>query len=239
MTTRLEQYKALPDSLKQIYSSELTSMLYDQLEGKYGIKDKIAFIDTVSDVILGTYTTTQLPKLLEINLEIDEAKARAIVEDLRGLMGPVYDRENGTLQEVDVDETEDPETIDKPAPNLEKVTPNWSQYTTPTSKVEDRVAHVETPTIPQAQPPATTEPASGQQSEAEYVTPMHTMEGDMQKIHGYGAYRQQYPTSSDKLDPVVQSSQSEVLNRTAPRLADTPKVEDDQATQREGERASS
>lgn len=56
-------------------------------------------------------------------------------------------------------------------------------------------------------------------SENTSVEPLHTMETDTQKIHGYGAYREVVPDPNDH--SVHRSTQSDTLSNT-PRLADAP-----------------
>lgn len=57
------------------------------------------------------------------------------------------------------------------------------------------------------------------------VTPMRTMKGDMQRIHGYGAYRDQHPTNNtEENEPVIKSAQDTVLQKQP--LVETPRVDE-------------
>lgn len=109
------------------------------------------------------------------------------------------------------------------------------------------VEQVET-TTPLPQPPVPPEapapqPAAEEVPQApEEVTPVHTMEHDIDRIHGYGAYRKMYPETNatgNEQTPLQENadlsaaveehivsatSQDEVLKR--PPLADTPTYTD-------------
>lgn len=97
--------------------------------------------------------------------------------------------------------------------------------------------------VPQA--PVTEEPSVPQQHTSpapEGVTPVHTMEHDIDRIHGYGAYRKMYPETNaaeNEQTPLQENAdlsaaveehivsatpQDEVLKR--PPLADTPTYTD-------------
>lgn len=231
MSIRLEKYALLSPTLKERFSSDATTDLYNELEGKYGIRNRVTFTDCVSDVILGTYTTAQLPKLLETELSIDEATAQAIVEDLQEFLGPVYDRENGILPD-DASYEEKALADAKPAATFEKATPTWEVTQSEPAATEPKPATPQpTPanTTTPAAPAATSEPSTVSEPEPtskEPMAPMRTMKGDVQKIHGYGAYREQHPAGPAN-DTVVRSSQEETLTRRQPNLADIPKVDDD------------
>lgn len=214
MSIRLEKYALLSPTLKERFSSDATTDLYNELEGKYGIKNRITFTDCVSDVILGTYTTTQLPKLLETELSIDEATAQAIVEDLQEFLGPVYDRENGVLPD-DASYEEKALADAKPAATFEKAVPTWGPAqgaSTTTDPTDPQTA----PSTPNTSATTTTTsgstntPNSETDPNAELIAPMRTMEKDMQKVHGYGAYRTQYPANHSE-DKIVRSSQDDTL----------------------------
>lgn len=56
------------------------------------------------------------------------------------------------------------------------------------------------------------------------VPPLRTMAGDVDKVHGYGAYRQLYP-DAEASEPVHSSSQDISLGKN--RLAPMPEYKDD------------
>lgn len=62
------------------------------------------------------------------------------------------------------------------------------------------------------------------------VTPLRTMQGDIDRIHGYGAYRTQNPLSAspDNDEPIIQARpQEDLLNRNPKPVADMPKYDED------------
>ena len=66
------------------------------------------------------------------------------------------------------------------------------------------------PTSAQSEIPAVTPPPEvPPETELETVSPLRTMSGDIQKVHGYGALAQQHNDAED--EPVHSSSQTETL----------------------------
>lgn len=55
------------------------------------------------------------------------------------------------------------------------------------------------------------------------IDPMRTMQEDVDRIHGYGAYRELYPDAPSDEEPVHRTSQEAVLGRT--QVAETPRYE--------------
>lgn len=98
------------------------------------------------------------------------------------------------------------ETEDSPTPAPSNTTPQPPQE--------------ETQTQPDSQ--TKTETAADPHS----ITPMHTMADDVDKIQGYGAYRDKFPAATDDDTPTHQSSsQEDILTPPKPKLADTPDVD--------------
>jgi hypothetical protein len=63
------------------------------------------------------------------------------------------------------------------------------------------------------------------------VQPMRTMEGDMSRIHGYGAYRAQFPDEpkeAEHTQEVIRSASQEDLLKEKPKLAEMPTYEENE-----------
>lgn len=61
------------------------------------------------------------------------------------------------------------------------------------------------------------------------VQPMRTMEADMNRIHGYGAYRAQFPEEAQEnehIEEVIRSASQNDLLAEKPSLTDMPSYED-------------
>lgn len=80
---------------------------------------------------------------------------------------------------------------------------------------------------PKTENGATTVPVqTSAEADIHDVTPMRTMERDVQRIHGYGAYRKQNPSAKAPESDATHRSNQDDLLRKAP-LVDTPKVDDE------------
>lgn len=53
------------------------------------------------------------------------------------------------------------------------------------------------------------------------IQPLHTMETDVDKVHGYGTFRELYPDVASDSEPIHHSSQDDTLGK--PKLAEMPK----------------
>lgn len=232
---RQQKAKSLPIAFDHMYSSPESGFAISRVYKKYHLPQEryLNYSRTIGDTILGFITTDELPTLLETKLSIDEATAVAIVEDLRYFLKPVYDREKGLLPPEPEPEPSYEEKVhaeSAPAAVLTKTTPTWSTAANQ-AKVQPTATDevVLTPNTNQQSDNSVSqvpEPTSTSQPE-DTITPMRTMAGDMKKIHGYGAYRDEYPAGTPAKERVITSSQDEVLQPERPRLADTPRVSDE------------
>ena len=215
---RIEKARTLRTTFDHLYSAPESGAVMSRIYDKYQLPPQqyLTYSRIVGDVILGFLTTAQLPKLLETELGIDEATAIAVVEDLRDFLAPVYDRENGRLPaepEPEPSYEEQAHEAAAPADTLRKANPEWN------------IANTAAQTGDAVTPPATSD--TSEETTMETIVPMRTMEGDIQKIHGYGAYRTQFPRAAAETgERVVQSTQEDTLTRRTPTLAETPKIED-------------
>ena len=207
---RRQKAKTLPITFDHLYSSPESGFAISRVYKKYHLPPEryLNYSRTIGDLILGFKTTSELPELLETELEIDEATAIARVEDLRNFLKPVYDRENGLLPpepEPEPSYEEKVQAASEPATTLTKATPTWNATL-----------------LEKSSPAESTTPEPN-----EKISTMRTMAGDMKKIHGYGAYRDENPTDTDSKEHVTKSSQDEALQPERPRLADTPRVSEE------------
>lgn len=236
-----QKYIKAPINIQQLYASPESGALMSQIYKKYQLPPEkyLLYSNTIGDVILGIYTSDQLPERLKTELAIDETTANAIADDLKDFLKPVYDRENGLLPEaVENTELEIGEeeiaapTVDtsiKYQPTAEAAkettapTNNQTDSPRPTPPKETRITSTnstDTPTETKTSPHEAP-------SDANTITAMHTMADDIEKIQGYGAYRDKFPAAdSDDNTPTHQSSsQEDLLNPTKPKLADTPDID--------------
>jgi len=199
---RTEAYEALPVDVKALYSSSVAATLNRQLIEKYAIQTTSVddFLETTGDVILGFHTTSELPALLQKKVGVSADDAMRIMGELKEFLAPVIAREKG---EVHPNRAELQE--------LQKAMTPPPTATTPTTQQEDADGEntpVLTPTPVQA---------------------MRTMEGDMSRIHGYGAYRAEFPEEpqeAEHTEKVIRSASQQDLLQEKPKLAGMPTYEE-------------
>ncbi len=190
---RLAQAKKLPPQIDMLYSGPENGQRMADVFYRHNLPvDKyLNYTQVIGDVILGFYYTKDLPQLLQSQAGLSPEQAEQVVTDLAEFLSPVLEREQAT-------------TTDTTATNEPAVTPSWSAQTatpkptTPTSSPVATTPAVET---------APTEPATAE-TDVHDVVPMRTMQGDMKRIHGYGAL---YDAAEEADESVVQSNQDDVL----------------------------
>jgi hypothetical protein len=203
MTTdiqRQEKMRQVPISIFDLYGSiELARQLRVERE-KFSVAGPHAdsFSDVIGDTILGFYHTKDLPSLLQKEVGVSADAAQRIVADLAELLAPVLEREAFEA---------DPKKA-----GLKALQYQFGQTAAgaPTLGVGTG-PDIAIPTEPEPQDPAT----------LHNVTPMRTMATDVNRVHGYGAFRQA-PESEDKT--VVRSAPQDDLLKSRPRLTNIPKV---------------
>jgi len=208
MSKRIDTYKTLSPELQELYASEETAILYDQLEGRYGIKNKIAFIDSIGDTILGFYSVSELPTVLQTEVGLTQEQAQRIVSDLTEFLSPVLEREQQTTSGA-------PKSAPTPAA---PANPRAVSETAMPDPAETEMTPSQTVVATEMELPT-----NNTESDVHEVVPMRTMQGDMNRIHGYGAYRDLQPASDTDEAPSIKSEQTDVL--ASRPLTDTPKVE--------------
>lgn len=198
---RRSAVQALTPALEHAYSAPesgetmmrvFTSLIED-------LEQYVTYATIVGDTILGFHHSSQLPALLQQQLGVSADTAQHIVASLAELLTPVLEREK--LQAN---------------PKLAEMKQLHDQFT---------AAPGTAPSTPAATPTATPSPTIPESAPADAsndVQPMRTMAGDMNRVHGYGAYRQINPDSES--EPVAHAQSQDDLLKRVP-LSETPKVE--------------
>lgn len=196
---RLEVFKTIQENVADLYgSSELATKL--RILGElYPTKNQSLFVDIIGDTILGFYHTKDLPTLLQKELGVSADTAQKIVADLAEIFAPVLEREASDVRK-----------------KQEDLRGLQQQFMSGTSDVAATPASTET-AIDTPIPVAVPEEETGSIHD---VAPMRTMAGDMNRIHGYGAYR----GTGDTTENVVSSPSQNDLLTERPRLAGIPKL---------------
>lgn len=191
---RLKMFNELEPVLQAVYSSEHSNALNNEIQVKYKLPlDTFRNFLTVSgDTILGFYHTKDLPKLLQKEVGVSADVAQRIVSDLTELFAPVLKREAELAN-----------------PKLSEIKELHQTF--------QAAAGTGTAGPPEVPAPTTlpTEPAS-----VHDVAPMRTMAGDMNRVHGYGAYRQ----VGDGEETVVRAAPQDELLKSRQPLTGTPQV---------------
>jgi len=175
----------------------------------------LLYINTIGDTILGFYKTTELPKLLQKKVGVSADDAMRIVSDLQDFLAPVIAREKGEINPNQAELKELQKTF-TPAPTTTPTQETPMQITQ--RGVQENVSVVTSaPTTP------------SEQTDIEKVKPMRTMEEDMDRVHGYGAYRAQFPDEAQEIEhveEVIRSASQEDILKEKPALATAPEYEE-------------
>lgn len=204
---RITKHTQLSEGLKILYEAPESGELYLSVFSKYVVDRSLynSYINIIGDTILGFYKTTDLPKLFQQHLMVGADQAQRMTSELLEFLSPVIAREEA---ESNIKK----EDIAKLAETFEKAAKEKPQTT---SEVNDtKEEEVEKPK------PET------EVSEVENIKPLRTMQDDINRIHGYGAYRDQNPLSTEEGSEsvVVASNQESLLQKTKP-VAEMPKYE--------------
>ncbi len=193
---RIERYRECPTNIQFIYSSEEISNLNVEIKKTYVLSDEqfVAFMDVSGDTILGFYHTKDLPRLLQQEVGVGADVAQRIVSDLAPLFAPVLKREAELAN-----------------PKLAEI--KELHQTFQAAAGTGTVVPTEAPQSPVAEP--------GEPASVHDVAPMRTMAGDMNRVHGYGAYRQVGGSSDEQ---VVQAAPQDELLKSRQPLTGTPQV---------------
>jgi hypothetical protein len=206
MPTKQERFKKLydqtPEHISEMYSSFELGEIIDSLHKKYSIEDIPSFVHSIGDTILGFYKISELPALLQKEVEVSADDAMRIMGELEEFLAPVIAREKG------------------------EVNPNRAEL----QELQKTMASPPTTTVPTAQPADSTEESTPAPQEPHSpVQAMRTMEGDMSRVHGYGAYRAEFPEEqkeAEHTEKVIRSASQQDLLQEKPKLAGMPTYEE-------------
>lgn len=202
---RKEEILKSSDAIYDLYgSSELGSKIIAwSKESGFTPEVKSLFIDCIGDTILGFYQTKDLPALVQQEVGVTPEVAARIVADLAELMAPVLEREAMLAN-----------------PKLGAIKELHQQFAKAGGTPGSEPAVAPTPHIAPA-PVAPTAPVASEPGPLHNVAPMRTMAADMNRIHGYGAYRQ---VTQQADDGVVRAAPQDELLKERPRLTNTPRL---------------
>lgn len=187
---RLNKLRNADDKIKELYDSPVANALNAEMREKYEIpEDKTAaYLHATGDVILGFYTTAELPRLLQTEVGLSKEAALNLIKDITEFLGPVFEREaaaaaakkdelTGLAEKIAAIKPLEPAALTAPA--------------TPASNAA---------TNPQLSQPV--EPAP----QITPATPIRTMATDAARAHGYGAAVSKpataQPATTDVAEPI-------------------------------------
>lgn len=250
MNNKLQTYNQLPENLKLLYSSDATVKMQSRIINKYSLVEEKEYLDIVGETILGFHRTSELPELLQEKVGVSVGDSYQIVADLAEFLEPVIAREKSAKNQAIVQELQQKITppprearLQIPTENIQEVEMNKipePQVPTPPvatkpirtmeedMKKEDRF-QIPTEIVPEVEIEKIPEPKA---PILPVVTkPIRTMEEDMSHVHGYGAYRAQFPEETkgaEHMAEVIRSASQEDLLAKKPRLAGMPTYEERQ-----------
>jgi len=220
---RNEAYKKLPDNIKPLYDSSESGEFLRSVHDKYITQPELykVYVHVIGDAILGIHQTKELPQKLQIELGVSADTAQRIFSDLKDFLAPVFKREQAALDpnrdgikelEQNFKSLREEAIKSRGETTLEEVPDNL-----PTTNEADELLNG-----------VQTDPARVPRSvnKTSYtVEPLHTMETDVTRIHGYGAYRDMFPDQAGeqthKEETIKTASQEELLNKK-PELTEKP-----------------
>ena len=211
---RMKKYNSSPSYIQDLYGDpELGNEMY-RLFQSASLDEKLydKYANVIGDTILGFEKITDLKSQLQQRLSISEHVATKISTKLVDYISPILEKERETTSEAKYAETTTLQTaFTTPTPEPEQVAAtvqNQEPAAVTASQNENHQAQ-------KVQPETAREAAEPE--EESVVQPLRTMEADMDRIHGYGAYRKMFPgegEASEEGEGVVHAaSQDEVLKK--------------------------
>lgn len=214
---RIKKYRELPELLVPLYAApESGTFLYSIYENNLTVKyDYKIFGNLIGDTILGFHKTSELTNLLQTEVGVSADDAQRIYADLEEFLAPVIAREKGEVNpnQDELQKTFTPSSTEKSEEEQTEIAP-----IKPTEEADS------TPEEPKAPAHST-------------VQPMRTMESDMNRIHGYGAYRAQFPDETKEVEHVeetIRTASQEELLQEKPKLTDMPTYEEGEEVEEVG-----
>jgi len=220
---RIDAYRALPEKLHALYGSFDFDDAMEATITQYRLTSKLLKM-LFGDTILGFYHTKDLPKLLETEVGVSAENAEKIVAELAEFLSPVLAREAATTNPKQAGLQE---LTDSFTGRSNKIHPAVAHASAPrenmASLLDDEPNTTVTPVTTEVTATAVENAATPTASDGEIipinpnteydVRPMRTMKEDMQRVHGYGAFRSQHPHDNDDEEIINASNQDDVLRR--------------------------
>ncbi len=201
------------ENIAELYSSFELAEINAQVIEQYQIQKPRELVHAIGDTILGFYQTKDLPALLVQEVGVGADIANRIVADLSELLSPVLEREAALLNPKLGAMKELHQQFQKAGGDGTPAATAYGYASVP--QAQQQVAIAPEQAAPQAETAPVPEPTHN-------VTPMRTMSADMNRIHGYGAYRQVNPQAGE--DGVVRAAPQDELLKERPRLTGTPNL---------------
>ncbi len=124
---RIEAYRLLEESMKELYGSVHLSSILGALSKKYALASSAhdTFVDTLGDVILGFYPKSELQALLINKVGLNQANALVTENELRPLLTDIP----STPRVLDVNNklVGDATALTSPAPQTQQSQPMESE----------------------------------------------------------------------------------------------------------------
>lgn len=220
---RKEKITTLPENIWEVYNSSLLGRKITTLSAELNLSKEKEDVLTniIGDAILNIHKTNNIPQKLQSELGVGADTAQRIFTDMKELLSPVIQREQAAL--------------DPNRDGIKELEQNFKSLREEAIKGSETAAPEETPeNLPTANDvddlsnDVQTDPARVPRSvnKTSYtVEPLHTMETDVTRIHGYGAYRDMFPDQageqSHKEETIKTASQEEILTKK-PELTEKP-----------------
>lgn len=243
---RKKTYNEAPLGIVKLYSDpEAGGKMYEVFQ-KYNLLEEHynVYANIIGDVILGISPMDGLATILVKELHIGAEVAVKIAEEVKSFLEPMIAVANQDMSVPETTESVDVDAfnalLDELEAEGESVSAQLIHETkntipldelpvaglpvapTPATPAATSTAVPETPlpapTAPTPEPmPAPTAAPLAAASESQ-VQPLRTMEGDINQIHGYGAFQKAQEQESD----VVQGLPQDSVLSNRPKLSDTP-----------------
>jgi hypothetical protein len=179
---RVERYRKSADNVREYYIGEDLIRNTDLLIEKFLITQPYQIIsEIIGDTLLGFFKLEQLSELFVERLGISLETAHEIAEDAEKFIAPVLSAQEQDAQNKKTD--------------LQRLAEQFAQKGARASSSEK----------------APTETSHVVTQEIEKIQPLRTMEGDINRIHGYGAYNEMLERGTEA--DVHTSDQDDMLKR--------------------------
>lgn len=204
---RNKKIESLSETFKDLYSNPDAGEFYSTIFSKNLLEQRqyTQYINVIGDTILGFYAFINMAELLQKEVGVSADDAQRIVADLTEFLAPVIAHEKEEMSELQkLQETFSPVLLDKKATDAAEPTQQGTAPNETTSQSTSKEEHIP-------------------------VQAMRTMEGDMSRIHGYGAYRAEFPEEpqeAEHAEEVIRGASQDDILQEKPKLAAMPTYEE-------------